>query len=110
MTDYASQGRTRPTNPVDLKFCLDHRSYYTALSRSTSLSGTYILDSVDAGKIQGGISGYQRQEFRELEILAHITQLSLSNVLPSSIKGETRKDLLATYRKFFGRHYQPPSM
>jgi hypothetical protein len=110
MTDYASQGRTCPINPVDLKFCVDHRSYYTALSRSTSLSGTYILDSVDLGKIQGGLSGYQHQEFRELEILAHITQLRLPNKLPTSIKGESHKDLLATYAAHFGRFFCPPNM
>ncbi|EDQ98317.1 uncharacterized protein LACBIDRAFT_336072 [Laccaria bicolor S238N-H82] len=33
MTDYASQGKTRPFNVVDLNSCRNHLSYYTALSR-----------------------------------------------------------------------------
>jgi hypothetical protein len=32
MTDYASQGKTRLNNPVDLNNCRSHQSYYTALS------------------------------------------------------------------------------
>ncbi|KAI0055032.1 hypothetical protein BV25DRAFT_1762200, partial [Artomyces pyxidatus] len=40
MTDYASQGRTRPYNVVDLKNCRGHQSIYTCLSRSASITGT----------------------------------------------------------------------
>jgi hypothetical protein len=36
MTDYASQGRTRPDNLVDLNNCKNHQSYYTCLSRSAT--------------------------------------------------------------------------
>ncbi|KAJ6603849.1 hypothetical protein B0H10DRAFT_1822099 [Mycena sp. CBHHK59/15] len=36
MTDYASQGKSREFNVVDLNNCKTHTSYYTALSRSTS--------------------------------------------------------------------------
>ena len=32
MTDFASQGKTRPENPVDLNNCRSHQAYYTALS------------------------------------------------------------------------------
>ena len=32
MTDYSSQGKTRPYNVVDLNNCRSHHSYYTALS------------------------------------------------------------------------------
>jgi hypothetical protein len=32
MTDYSSQSKTRPQNPVDLNNCRTHQSYYTALS------------------------------------------------------------------------------
>ena len=32
MTDFASQGKTRPYNPVDLNNCRSHQAYYTALS------------------------------------------------------------------------------
>ena len=41
MTDYSSQGKTRPYNVVDLNNSRLHQSYYTALSRSASAAGTY---------------------------------------------------------------------
>ncbi|KAF9455952.1 hypothetical protein BDZ94DRAFT_1285957 [Collybia nuda] len=65
MTDYASQGKTRPCNVVDLNNSRSHHSYYTALSRSASANGTIILQGFDASKITGGASGALRQEFRE---------------------------------------------
>ena len=43
MTDYASQGKTRPYNIVDLNNLRTHQAYYTALSRSSSADGTLIL-------------------------------------------------------------------
>jgi hypothetical protein len=52
MSDYASQGRTRPDNVVDLNNCKTHQSYYTVLSRSASAEGTIILQSFDSNKIQ----------------------------------------------------------
>jgi len=36
MTNYTSQGKTRPKNPVDLSNCRSHQSYYTSLSRSAT--------------------------------------------------------------------------
>jgi len=45
MTDYTSQGKTRPKNPVDLSNCRSHQSYYTCLSRSATASGTVIVQS-----------------------------------------------------------------
>ncbi|KZT03009.1 uncharacterized protein LAESUDRAFT_602069, partial [Laetiporus sulphureus 93-53] len=63
MTDYSSQGRTRPINVCHLKYCRGHQSMYTCLSRSASLSGTLILEGFDASKLQGGISGDLRREF-----------------------------------------------
>ncbi|KAI0043089.1 hypothetical protein FA95DRAFT_1461933, partial [Auriscalpium vulgare] len=61
MTDYGSQGRTRPYNVVDLKNCRSHHSVYTCLSRGSSLNGTIILQMCDVTKITGGLSGYLRQ-------------------------------------------------
>ncbi|EPQ50473.1 hypothetical protein GLOTRDRAFT_50522, partial [Gloeophyllum trabeum ATCC 11539] len=61
MTDYASQGRTRPNNVVDLHNCSNHQSYYTCLSRSASAEGTIIIQGFDPAKIMGGASGYLRQ-------------------------------------------------
>ncbi|KAF8811286.1 hypothetical protein BYT27DRAFT_7090077, partial [Phlegmacium glaucopus] len=61
MTDYASQGKTRPYNVVDLSQAHSHQSYYTALSRSATAAGTLILNSIHPSKITGGASGALRQ-------------------------------------------------
>ena len=42
---------------------------HTCLSRSASYDGTVIVQGFDARKIQGGLPGSLRQEFRELELL-----------------------------------------
>ncbi|KAG6882790.1 hypothetical protein C0992_010658, partial [Termitomyces sp. T32_za158] len=83
MTDYASQGKTRPYNPVDLTNCASHQAYYTALSRSASAKGTLILKGYNKQIITGGASGALRQEFRELELLDEITRLKFLNQLPT---------------------------
>jgi len=75
MTDYTSQGKTRPKNPVDLSNCRSHQSYYTCLSRSATASGTIIVQSFSPRLIICGASGYLRQEFRELELLDEISKL-----------------------------------
>ncbi|KDQ57392.1 hypothetical protein JAAARDRAFT_97100, partial [Jaapia argillacea MUCL 33604] len=61
MTDYCSQGRTRSANPVDLRYCCDHRAYYTALSRGSTYDGTVIVRDFDESKLRGGLSGYLQQ-------------------------------------------------
>ncbi|KAF9549155.1 hypothetical protein CPC08DRAFT_592444, partial [Agrocybe pediades] len=63
MTDYASQGKTRLVNIVDLTHCPHHQSYYTCLSRSASAKNTIILKDFDVEKITGKASGWLRQEF-----------------------------------------------
>ncbi|KAF9455408.1 hypothetical protein BDZ94DRAFT_1205770 [Collybia nuda] len=85
MTDYASQGKTRPENVVDLHNLSSHQAYYTALSRSATADGTLILQGFDASKIVGKASGALRQEFRELELLDNITQLRFVGKLPKGI-------------------------
>jgi hypothetical protein len=75
MTDYGSQGRTRPNNVIELKSCSSHQSYYTALSRSSTADGTVIVQGFNANTITKGASGWLHQEFRELEILDDITKL-----------------------------------
>jgi len=57
MTNYASQGKTRLYNVVDLSQSHSHQSYYISLSRSTTADGTLILNSIHPGKITGGTSG-----------------------------------------------------
>ena len=61
-------------------------------------------------KVQGGISGYLRQEFRELEFLDEITRLKYKNSLPSSIVGVTRGYLIYLYRKWKTPLYIPKEM
>ncbi|KAL6309552.1 hypothetical protein BKA93DRAFT_698131, partial [Sparassis latifolia] len=63
MSDYGSQGRTRPNNPCHLKHNRGHQSIYTVLSRSSSLHGTLILEGYDRSKLYGGASGALRTEF-----------------------------------------------
>ncbi|KAI0346343.1 hypothetical protein BDW22DRAFT_1405228 [Trametopsis cervina] len=87
MTDYASQGRTRKYNVVDIHNCRSHQSIYTCLSR-----------------------GYLRQEFRELEILDEITKLKFDRKLPAGVGGMTRNHLISSYRKQKGSTYVPKTM
>ncbi len=118
MTDYSSQGKTRPFNPVDLNNCRSHQSYYTALSRTATTEGTLILPSlqgpknspVDASKIQGGCSGYLRQEFRELETLDDITAQVYDGSIPVTVQGDTRYTLIESFREHMGPWYVPARM
>jgi hypothetical protein len=75
MTDFASQGKTRPFNVSDLNNLSNHQAYYTALSRSATAHGTLILQGFDVRKMTGGCSSALHQEFRELELLDKITKL-----------------------------------
>ncbi|KAF9464021.1 hypothetical protein BDZ94DRAFT_1162765, partial [Collybia nuda] len=63
MTDYASQGKTRENNVVDLGKSKNCLSFYTALSRSSNAAGTVIVQGFDSDKITRGIPGYLHQEF-----------------------------------------------
>jgi Helitron helicase-like domain at N-terminus/PIF1-like helicase len=110
MTDFASQGKTRPDNVVDLSNCRDHQSYYTCLSRSASAAGTIIIQGFDKTKIQGGISGYLRQEFRELEILDEITYLKHINKCPEHISGTSRHTLIKQFLAWKGTSYVPKNV
>ncbi|KAJ7077796.1 hypothetical protein C8R44DRAFT_549811, partial [Mycena epipterygia] len=95
MTDYTSQGKSRSYNPVELANCKDHHSYYVALSRGLEASqGTVIVQGFTARKITSGMSGYLRQELRELEILDEITRLRCEGTLPRSVTGLYRRRLI----------------
>ncbi|EPQ56051.1 hypothetical protein GLOTRDRAFT_41544, partial [Gloeophyllum trabeum ATCC 11539] len=98
MTDYASQGRTRPNNVVYLNNCSNHQSYYTCLSRSASAEGTIIVQGFDPSKMMEGAFGYLRQEFRELEILDNITELQYNGMLPGHIEGHRTNTLVRPYQ------------
>jgi hypothetical protein len=110
MTDFASQGKTRPFNPVDLNNCRSHQAFYTALSRSSSAAGTIILQGFDSRKITGKASGALRQEFRDLELLDEITKLRFINKLPSDVVGDRRNDLIQTFRAHKGMAYVPDNV
>ena len=69
------------------------------MSRSSTADGTAILQGFDKSKIQGGITGYLRQEFRELEILNDITKLKFYGKLPSNVTGHLRSILIKNYYK-----------
>lgn len=107
MTDYSAQGRTRPSNVVDLSGCPTHHSYYTALSRSASAHGTILLYPVDPTKITGEISGWLRQEFRELELLDDITTMCYNGSLPMFINSHRREMLLKQFLQLKGSLYIP---
>ena len=97
MTDYSAQGKTRPNNPVDLGLCRDHLSYYTCLSRSASAKGTILVQDFSPSKITGGISGWLRQEFRELNALDEITCLKYEGLLPDGIHSALRNPTIRAY-------------
>jgi hypothetical protein len=107
MTDYASQGKTRPHNVVHLSSCASHLSYYTCLSRSASAADTIIIQGFEPRVVTSGCSGYLRQEFRELEILDDITRMRYESQLPDHIEGERRNTLIRQYQKWKGTSYVP---
>ena len=107
MTDYASQGKTRKYNVVDLSLCRSHQAYYTALSRSASAEGTLILQNFDEHKITGKASGALRQEFRDVELLDEITKSKYIDILSDQVSGDTRHSLIKSYRSLKGDNYVP---
>ena len=108
MTDYASQGHTRPDNPINLNSCRDHLSYYTCLSRSATAKGTIIVQLFCESTITGGcMNVYLQQEFRELELLNEITRLRYNSWLPEAVTGCQCNEMIHTYRQALGSQYIP---
>ncbi|PBK94419.1 hypothetical protein ARMGADRAFT_927628 [Armillaria gallica] len=105
MTDYSSQGKTRPCNPVHLDYCRSHQACYTALSCTATAKGTILLQLISLSKVQGGIHGSLQQEFRELKLLDEITRLWYEHCLPITVKGECRYTLIDSYCKVKGEYY-----
>src|SRR5882762_8278201 len=110
MTDYASQGKTRPYNPVDLQHCNNHQSYYTCLSHSASAKGTLIMQSLQPSVITGGCSGWLRQEFHDLEILDEITKLAFHLQLVPEIDSHCRNTLIRQFHMWKGLIYVPENL
>lgn len=70
---------------MNLKYCKNHQSVYTALSRSSSLLGTLLLFNLDKKLITEGVSRDFRKECQELEILCDITRMHYDNKPPDGI-------------------------
>ena len=107
MTDFGSQGKTRPFNVADLNNLTSHQAYYTALSRSATAQGTMILQGFDARKMTGGCLGALRQEFRELELLDEITKTQYMGKLPPTVGGDTRNAVISSFWNWKGAQYVP---
>ncbi len=114
MTDYCSQGRTRPFNVMHLNNCKTHQSYYTCLSRSATHEGTLILSGIDSSKITSNgnkvLSGNLRQEFRELELLDDISKLKFEGILSPKVNGKIRRDIITQYREWKGENHIPANI
>lgn len=100
MTDYASQGKTRDVNIVDLKHCRNHQAMYTCLSRGRFADRTVILRDFDVRKITGGLSGFLREEFRSLALLDKITEARYSGKLPSGVVQRLRASTIVAFREW----------
>src|ERR1700728_5186861 len=102
MTDYASQGKTQPYNPVDLQHSKSHQSHYTCLSCCASAKGTLIVQSVQPNVVTGGCLGWLRQEFQDLELLDEITKLAFYSQLPPEINGHSQNTLIRQFHAWKG--------
>ena len=91
MTDYASQGKTRKYNVVDLGQTRNHHGYYTALSRGSTAYGTLILSGLHSKHITGGASGALHQE---LKLLDCITTMRYEGKLPAKMAMANRRNTL----------------
>lgn len=98
MTDYASQGKTRDVNVVDVRRSRNHQAMYTALSRGKSAHATLILRDFNDAKVTGGLSGYLREEFRALELLDEITQRRYLGEVPGDVIKQLRASTIISYR------------
>jgi hypothetical protein len=109
LTDYGSQGISRNPNVVHLNDSRDHRSCYVALSRGYKAAETVIVQAWPTKKVTSGMSGFLRQEFRDLELLDEITKLRSEGKLPLTVTGIYRGQLIASYRKWRGANIQESS-
>ncbi|KAA1470357.1 hypothetical protein DENSPDRAFT_774350, partial [Dentipellis sp. KUC8613] len=55
----------------------------------------------DLGKVTGGITGWQRQEFRELALLDYITKLRFQGKLKDGVGGNTRSALIKSWKTIY---------
>ncbi|EKM56824.1 uncharacterized protein PHACADRAFT_55588, partial [Phanerochaete carnosa HHB-10118-sp] len=57
-----------------------------------------------------GISGWLRQEYRELELLNEVTRLLYHRKTSTSVGGVIRKQVIYTYRQWMRDDFVPNSM
>ncbi|KAI5827105.1 hypothetical protein K523DRAFT_203232, partial [Schizophyllum commune Tattone D] len=110
MTDYSSQGKTRPDNVVNLTNSRSHQAYYTALSRSSSALGTAIVSSFNDLMITRGLDDQLKREFRNLEVLNEITRLRYEMNLPEAVTGDTRHQLIRAFLDNQGADFEIPGL
>ena len=110
MTDFASQGRTCPFNPVDIRYSRTHQSMYTCLSRSATLQGTLILKPFDESKLRGGMAPDLAREMRELEILDFMTNLRLDGKVHLPLEDMARSQAIAKFHSMYGSRHVPDAV
>lgn len=104
MTDFASQGKTRPRNPVNLSHCRNFQSIYTCLSRSSNSAGTIIIRGFNSNKITKGLPGHLRQEFRELHVLNEIVNEIYEGRLDKKYLEPLRNPMIYKYQSEIKRN------
>lgn len=110
MTDYASQGRSRPQNPMDPSDCKSIQSLYTCLSRATTWESNVLVSPISKVLAQSALSQQLRREFQQLELLNAITKLRFEGRLPDQVQGETRTSLINSFQQWKGVDWCPPNI
>ncbi|KIJ55939.1 hypothetical protein M422DRAFT_103838, partial [Sphaerobolus stellatus SS14] len=90
-----------PINVLDLTDCESHFSYYTCFSQSATVNNTVIIGGLNPR----GISGWLRQEFRELEMLNDITRAKVAGTLHPFMEGQDRVQLVKAYCHVLGNQH-----
>lgn len=112
ITDYVSQGKTRPFNVIDPRYLETYQSTYTALSRGSTSSGTILLRGIDPVRVQGGLKmkhGDLFREMQQLELLDDITTQQYHGGVSPEVKGTLRLELIGSFLAVMGANYIPPS-
>ena len=113
ITDYVSQGKTRPFNVIDPKYLETYQSIYTALSRGSTSNGTVLLREIDSSRVQGGLKmkhGDLFKEMQQLELLDDITTKQYQGSLSPKVKGSLRWELIESFLEVMGSKYIPPNV
>ena len=110
MTDYASQGRTRPLMWWIYKIVKTKGEFILLFLAAQVLLEQRFFNSSTPDKIKGRLPGYLRSEFRELELLDEMTCLQYYKKLPSTIDAPTRTARIQQYQLWKGTDYVPSNV